>query len=180
MADGGWCLVDLAVPSGEEASRADRIRHWLLYEQVVIPNPTRDDLWQPSELAPGPAWRVVVGDGVDDEFLRIADNGVDVHAGWAAHGKAGESAPSCARCGCTLAADEHRLLLEAWDDSHTEPAVNCSSCGTAAQLSSWVGGDVALCGAMAVTFHHWPRPSPAFLLAAGHRFGSRVGFAPAG
>ena len=95
MSDLGWCLVDLAAPPGEAESRADRVRHWLLYEQAVIPNPTRDDLWQPSELAPGPAWRLVVGEGVDDEFLRVADNGVDVDAGWAVHGKAGTSAPSC-------------------------------------------------------------------------------------
>src|SRR3954468_14077973 len=33
----GWCVVDLAVPSGEAAARAGRIRHWLLYEQIVIP-----------------------------------------------------------------------------------------------------------------------------------------------
>jgi hypothetical protein len=180
MSDLGWCLVDLAAPLGEAASRADRVRHWLLYEQVVIPNPTRDDLWQPSELAPGPAWRLVVGEGVDDEFLRVADNGVDVDAGWAVHGKAGTSAPSCARCGSTLGVEEHRVLVEAWDESGKDPAATCASCGTTAQLSAWVGEDVVLCGAMAVTFHHWPRPSPAFLLAAGHRLGSRVGFAPAG
>ncbi len=80
MSDAGWSLVDLAVPSGEAESQADRVRHWLLYEQIVIPNPTRDDLWQPSELAPGPAWRLVVGD-VDDSFLRVADNGADVEDG---------------------------------------------------------------------------------------------------
>ena len=139
MRDGGWCLVDLAVPSGEAASRADRVRHWLLYEQIVIPNPTRDDLWQPSELAPGPAWRLVVGGGVADDFLRVADNGVDVHSGWEIRGAAGTAAPGCPRCGTSLAVDEHHRLVESWDAEKKEPAATCPSCG-ATRTAQHVGG----------------------------------------
>jgi hypothetical protein len=179
MAEGGWSLVDLAVPSGEAASRADRMRHWLLAEQIVILNPTRDDLWQPSELAPGPAWRLVVGAGVDETFLHIADNGVDVEEGWSVRGVRDATPPSCARCGVALAADEHRRLVDEWEARQKEPVAACPACAHAAPLGGWVGDDVALAGEVAVTFHHWPRPCPTFLLSAGQRLGSRVGFAPA-
>jgi hypothetical protein len=180
MTVGGWSLVDLAVPSGEAESRADRIRHWLIYEQIVIPNPTRDDLWQPSELAPGPAWRVVVGREDDGEFLRVADNGVDVRAGWTMRGTTGSVSPVCPRCGTSLVTDEYHRLVEEWDRLRTEPAPICLECGSSGPLGTWVGEDVALGGSMAVTFHHWPRPCPAFLISAGQRLGSRVGFATSG
>jgi hypothetical protein len=125
VTDGGWFLVDLAEPSGEAESRADRIKHWLL-----------------------------VGREADDGFLRVADNG---HRRGTA-----------------------QRLVEQWESYRSEPAPTCCDCGVSAPLGSWVGEDVALAGSMAVTFHHWPRPCPAFLLAAGHRLGSRVGFAAAG
>ena len=111
----------------------------------MIPNPTRDDLWQPSELAPGPAWRLVVGEGVDDEFLRVADNGVDVDAGWAVRGRAGHVRPVCPRCGIDArgrrAPRPGGSVGPSGKPSRRRPA---SMRRRRRPLSAWVGEDVVL------------------------------------
>ena len=70
--------------------------------------------------------------------------------------------------------------MEQWESSRHERSPTCLECGASAPLGAWVGEEVALAGSMAVTSQYWPRACPTFLLAAGQRLGSRVGFAAAG
>jgi hypothetical protein len=139
---------------GDVASTAVRLRQWLLDRGVAAMNTRRDPLWQPSELAPGPAWRTAVA-SADQGFETLANNGIDISTDRVVHDP-GENfeAPSCPACGTRLNDGEYTALVEPWL-AGGEPVVRCGMCGEERLLGDWDAPWGLAVGAPAVCFNNW-------------------------
>ena len=144
----------VALEDGDVATVAARVRRWLLDRGVAVINTRRDPLWQPSELAPGPAWRTAVA-YEDEGFETLANNGIDIYTDRVVHNP-GENfeAASCPACGTRLSDDEYTALVEPWL-ADGEPVVPCATCGEARPLGDWDAGGGLAVGAPAVCFNNW-------------------------
>lgn len=163
----------VALDCDDVATAASRVRQWLLDRGVAVVNSRRDPLWQPSDLAPGPAWRTAV-EYEDEGFETLANNGIDIYTDRAVHDP-GENleAPSCAACGSRLSEDAYTALVEPWV-AGGEPAVACGTCGEERPLGDWGAPWGLAVGAPAVCFNNWGILSEEFLDEVRRLIGGRT------
>jgi len=163
----------VALDAGEISVVAARVRRWLLRRGVAAVNTRRDELWRPSELAPGPAWHTAV-EHEDERFEELANNGIDIYVDRMVHDP-GENfeAPSCPACATPLGDDEYTALAEAWL-AGGEPVVRCGTCGEERLLGDWDAPWGLAVGAPAVCFNNWGILSDEFLDEVRRLIGGRT------
>jgi hypothetical protein len=149
------------------------VRQWLLDRGVAAVNTARDPLWQPSELAPGPAWRTAVA-YEDRGFETLANNGIDIFTDRMVHDPGGNfEAPSCPACGSRLSDDEYTALVDPWL-AGGEPVVPCGRCGEERSIGDWDAPWGLAVGAPAVCFSNWGILSEEFLDEIRRLIGGRT------
>ena len=163
----------VALDGGDVETSAVRVRQWLLDRGVAVMNTRRDPLWQPSELAPGPAWRAAVA-YEDEGFETLANNGIDIYTDRVVHDP-GENfeAASCPACGTHLSDDEYTALVEPWLASG-EPVVPCGTCGGERPLGDREAPWGLAVGAPAVCFNNWGILSDEFVDEVRRLIGERT------
>lgn len=138
------------------AQVANQALAFLLERRIVVRNERRDELWQPSEWAQGPAWESAVWPEWDDDWTTLANNGVDVILECQVHDPMENYEPPwCARCRAAIDQKEHDEAIEAWMVG-AEPVLTCHACGWAAPAGDWPIEWGFAVGAPAVEFHNWP------------------------
>jgi hypothetical protein len=163
----------VALDVGDVAIVAARVRQWLLDRGVAAMNTRRDSVWQPSELAPGSAWRTAVAHE-DQVFETLANNGIDIYTDRIVHDPGGNlEAPSCPACGSRLSDDEYVALVEPWL-AGGEPVVRCDRCGDERPLGDWDAPWGLAIGAPAVRFNNWGILSEEFLDEVRRLIGGRT------
>jgi hypothetical protein len=170
VSDDVLTVVEISIGPLEAIERAEHVVRWLLDADVVVPNPERDKIWQPSALRAGPAVRRAAPEW-QPAYAGLANNGVDVLAERALyHPMAAYAPPPCPVCGHQLDEDTHDALVAPWL-AGTEPPVTCPHCGAVHPLGDWPG--TFQVGELAVRFNNWPPVVPSFLDELGARLGPR-------
>lgn len=170
VSDDCLTVVEISIGPLEAADRADAVIQWLLDTGVVVANPRRDGVWQPSGYRAGPQVRTAAPTWHDTDYT-LANNGVDVLVERQLYHSLGAYVPpACPRCGHRLDETAHEALVGPWLDGR-EPEVRCDACDAVAPLGDWP--DSYQIGELAVSFHNWPPLDEAFLAELGARMGAR-------
>lgn len=173
-------VLRLDVPDPDEvAAIAASVRDLLITRKVIAANDRRDELWQPSMWMPGPRAHALVDEDETDEFLDLANNGVDIQQELDVHHpNENDEAPTCPRCGAGAPpayTATYGVWLDTWVTRGAEPSFTCAGCGWSGPAGDWTGEYAVLVGAPAVTFHNWPPLIPSLVTAMRVILGGRTG-----
>jgi hypothetical protein len=164
-------VCEISVTATEAPVRASAARRWLLDEGIVVPNPARDELWQPSEFNAGPrAVRVAPG-FAHDHMRTLANNGVDVICERQVHHPVENYEPPCCPA-CDAGIAEGAERLGDWFE-RGEPLAACARCRKEHPLGDWIGKFSAYVAEVAVRFNNWPPIDPPVLEHLGRLLGPR-------
>lgn len=168
MSEHSQAIVDLDATGDEVERIAAGIRSWLLAEGVVVVNASRDELWHPSELAPGPSWSLITDDPLDT-FLTLANNGVDLVVERRVF-DSGENftPPPCPTCGQKIAEGDYIDKIGSWL-AGPEPLITCPTCRASHRIGDWRSRWAFAVGHFGLEFNNWPMLSEPFLAEVARR-----------
>ncbi|MFD4637558.1 hypothetical protein ACFWN2_09615 [Lentzea sp. NPDC058436] len=160
-------LVEVSLTAAEASRRAPVVTAWLLERGVIAANDSWDPLMAPSEFQAGPGSSSVCSSAVAGP-----NTGVDVVVERRVHHAGGNyEPPACPGCGSAV--PDHLDLIEPWLCTGVEPSVRCA-CGLSTSAGDLVGVWACHVGELAVVFHNWPVPAPAFVTALSAVMGPRT------
>jgi hypothetical protein len=151
-------IVEISQTASQARQQALSVTAWLLDQEIITPNLSRDDLWHPSEYLAGPQYEEVA----PDEHRQVggANSGVDIALGRQVyHPTENYEPPTCPRCGAAIASDDHHELVEPWLDGK-EPMATCATCDGEQSLGDW-NGRCTYSRCCSASGHHSPKGSSA-------------------
>ena len=173
MSENSVAVVELSVTGAAAQERAAAVRDWLLASGVIVLNSERDELWQPSEFAAGPAAATAFPDYPDDvaQLGVLSNSGVDVVTKRQVfHSVENYEPPACPSCATPMDEGEHHELIYGWLGG-TEPSVSCRSCHHSSLIGDWRGKWTFQIAELGVVFNNWPPLVDAFVAETGRLLG---------
>ncbi|MFT3900137.1 MAG: hypothetical protein QM728_07845 [Gordonia sp. (in: high G+C Gram-positive bacteria)] len=169
MSDSQIVVVDLDVSAADAPAVAERVRQWLLDEQIIVDEAESD--WRDVDRA-GPGWRATTEPGVGG----ASPDGIGATVGPHVHLPA-ENIGSSARCPVCGALVDSGAWVELaspvfteWIEGSGVDRVPCPSCGAGHRTHGWLwdDGEPWALGFLGLTFWNWPELSDDFLARLRH------------
>ncbi|MFE1912626.1 hypothetical protein [Streptomyces anandii] len=184
-------VVDVEVTAEAAGPLAERIIHWLVSEDVITRELSREGVYSPgadSGYVPGREWRRAVADPSDAAWMAgpvAVMVGRDAYVAGQGSDEAEEAV--CPRCSHTVVVidwpDNPEPDEEAWRPFRDalavwrrtgEASVHCPGCGAAVPVTEWDYGPGFALGALAFDFWDWPPLAEEFRSELRRRLGHRT------
>jgi hypothetical protein len=166
-------VVRLDLDSAGVEIVAGQLTEFLSTRGIIVANPDRDDLWQPSRWSAGPAWLSVL-EPHPEIWRNVVNNGVEIVVERQAHHPyENYEPPTCAQCMAAYDAEAHHAGIDPCLAGN-EPTLTCHVCGWSALAGDWPAAWAVAVGAPAVVFNNWPPLSRSFIAELRAVMGGRT------
>jgi hypothetical protein len=176
MSDHYQWAADLEADLQSAQATVNRLRDWMISQEIIVPEETDCVLGSERGHAPGKNYARAVN-WESPMLLKTVPNGVEFVAKHSVFYSCGvaETTLTCPKCGQKSGhSDAWSDAVAGWYEKNGLGLLACQRCGIATPITDWPHEPPWAFGNVAVEFWNWPQLSDVFLKSVseltGHRF----------